>query len=204
MIFRVQHVVRNFFALQHSAEQLGSFHAHRADEDRLRGGMALADFVDHGVVFFAARFVDAVVGVGPRDRAIRRDDGDIQFVDVVEFVRFGFGGAGHAGELVVEPEIILDRDRGEGLRFTIDLDAFLRFDGLVQSIAPAAARHFAAGVFVDDDDFVFLDDVGDVLLEKAIGAQELRDVVNLLGLLVAMLLPLGFHPIFLLVGEQCG
>ena len=173
MIFRVQHGVRNFLALQHSGEQLGSFHAHRADEDRLRGGMALADFVDHGVVFFAARLVDAVVGVGSRDWPIRRDDGDVQFVDVVKLVRLRLGCARHAGKLVVEPEIILNRDRGEGLGFTIDLDAFLRFDGLVQSIAPATPRHFAAGVFVDDDDFVFLDDVSDVLLEKTIGPQEL-------------------------------
>ena len=44
VIFRVQHVVRNFFALQHAAEQLGRFHAHRADEDRLRFGVALAGF----------------------------------------------------------------------------------------------------------------------------------------------------------------
>ena len=60
---------------------------------------------------------------------------------------------------VIEPEIILNRDRGEGLRFAIDLHAFLRFDRLMQSVAPAAARHFAAGVFIDDDDLVFLDDV---------------------------------------------
>ena len=201
MIFRVQNVVRNFFPLQHAAEQLGRFHADRADQNRLDARVAFADFVDDGVVFFAARFVDAIVRIGARDRAIGRDDGDIQFVDVVKFVRLGFGGAGHAGELLIEAEIILDRDRGEGLGFAIDLDAFLRFDRLVQAIAPAAARHFAAGVFVDDDDFVFLDDVGDVLLEKAVGAQQLRDVVDLLGLLVALFLPLGFHPVLLVVGE---
>ena len=80
---------------------------------------------------------------------------------------------GHAGELVIEPEVILNRDRGERLRLAIDLHAFLRFDRLVQAITPASARHFAAGVFVDDDDFVFLDDVGDVLLEQTISAQEL-------------------------------
>ena len=150
-------------------------------------GVALADFVDHGVVFFAPRFVDAVVRVLARDRAIRRDDGDVEFVDVVEFVRLGLGGAGHAGELVVEAEIILDRDRRERLRLAIDLHAFLRLDRLVQAVAPAAARHFAAGVFVDDDDFVFLDDVRDILLEEAVGAEQLRDVVDLLGLRVAML-----------------
>ena len=84
---------------------------------------------------------------------------DVQLVDVVELVRLRLGGAGHAGELVVEAEIILNRDRRERLRFAIDLHAFLRFDRLVQAVAPAAARHFAAGVFIDDDDFVFLDDV---------------------------------------------
>jgi hypothetical protein len=74
---------------------------------------------------------------------------------------------------VIEPEIILDRDGGERLRLAIDLDTLLRFDGLVQSIAPAPARHFAAGVFVHDDDLVLLDDVGDVSLEKAVGAEQL-------------------------------
>ena len=127
-----------------------------------------------------------------RDRSIRRDDSDVEFVDVVEFVRFGFRGAGHAGEFVIKAEIILNRDRGERLRLAIDLHAFLRFDRLVQSIAPAAARHLAAGVFVDDDDFVFLDDVLHVFFEEAVGAEQLRDVVDALGLRVAMLLPLRF------------
>ena len=84
----------------------------------------------------------------------------------MELGRFGFGRAGHAGELLVKPEIILNRDRGERLRFAFDLDAFLGFDRLVQAVAPAAARHLAAGVFVDDDDLVFLDDVLHVLLDK--------------------------------------
>ena len=77
-------------------------------------------------------------------RPIRRDDGDVELVDVVEFVRLGFRRAGHAGELLVKPEIILDRDRGERLRFAIDLHAFLGFDRLVQAVAPAPARHLAA------------------------------------------------------------
>ena len=126
----------------------------------------------------------------------------VQFVNVVKLGRFGFGGAGHAGELLVKPEIILNRDRRQGLRLAIDLHAFLGFDRLVQTIAPAAARHFAAGVFVDDDDLVFLDDVLDVFLEKAVGAQQLRDVVDPLGLRVAMLLALGLLLVLLLVGQR--
>jgi hypothetical protein len=77
----------------------------------------------------------------------------IEVVDLLEFGRFGFRRAGHAGQLLVHAEIILEGDGGERLVFALDLDAFLGFHGLVQTVAPAAARHQAAGEFVDDDDF---------------------------------------------------
>ncbi len=115
-------------------------------------------------------------------RAVRRDDVHVQLVDVVELGGLGFRGAGHAGELLVEAEVILNRDRRERLRLAIDLHAFLGFHRLVQAVAPAPARHFAAGVFVDDHDLVFLDHVLHVLLVKAVGAQQLRDVVDPLRL----------------------
>ena len=120
----------------------------------------------------------------------------------MELIRFGLGRAGHAGELLIKPEIILNRDRGQRLRLAIDLHAFLRFDRLMQSIAPAAARHFASGKFVDDDDFVFLDHVLHIFFEEAVGAEQLRDVVNALGLRVAMLLAFGFLLFFLVVRER--
>ena len=68
---------------------------------------------------------------------------------------------------MVEAEIILNRDRGERLRLALDLDAFLGFDRLMQTVAPAAARHQAARVLVHDDDLVVLHDVLHVLLVKA-------------------------------------
>ena len=71
----------------------------RADQDRLRLRVALLDLVDDRVVFFAARLVDAIVRVFARDRPVGRDDVDVELVDVVKLGRFGFGGAGHAGEL---------------------------------------------------------------------------------------------------------
>ena len=42
--------------------------------------------------------------------------------------------------LPVHAEVVLEGDRGERLVLALDLDAFLRLDGLVQSVAPAAAR----------------------------------------------------------------
>jgi hypothetical protein len=76
----------------------------------------------------------------------------------------------------------LNRDGGERLGLAFDLDAFLGFDGLVQAIAPPAAGHQAAGVFVDDDDLVVLDDVLDILLVKAVGLEQLGNAVDLLRL----------------------
>ena len=108
----------------------------------------------------------------------------------------GFRGAGHAGQLLVEAEIILDRDRRERLRLVLDLDPFLGFDGLVQAIAPAAAGHQAAGVLVDDDDLVVLDDVLHVLLVEAVGPEQLGNGVDPLGLGSSPLLQLVFASTF--------
>ena len=58
-------------------------------------------------------------------------------VDVAELGGLGLGGAGHAGELVVEPEIVLQRDRtASGSR--ADLHALFGLDGLVQPLVAAA------------------------------------------------------------------
>ncbi len=48
------------------------------------------------------------------------------------------------------------------------------------------------GVLIHDDDFVFLDDVLDVFLVKAIGLEQLRNGVDALRLGLEFLLQLGF------------
>ncbi len=75
-----------------------------------------------------------------------------QLVDLLELGGFGFGRTGHAGQLLVHAEVVLEGDGGERLVLALDLDAFLGLDRLVQAVAPAPARHQAAGEFVDDDD----------------------------------------------------
>ena len=178
-----------FLALEHAAEQLAGFDTGGADEHGLSLAVGVLDRLDHGVVLLAPRLVDAVVLVLATHRPVGRDDVDVQVVDVMKLVRLGLRRAGHARELLVEPEIVLNRDRREGLRFAVDLHAFLGLDGLVKAIAPAAAGHLAAGEVIDNDDLVFLDDVLDVLFVEAVGLEKLRDIVDPLGLRVAILLP---------------
>ena len=79
-------------------------------------------------------------------------DHHVEVVDLLELDRFGVRRAGHAGELLVHAEIVLEGDRRERLVLAFDLDVFLGLDRLVQPVAPAPARHQPAGELVDDDD----------------------------------------------------
>ena len=178
----VQHRVDEAGAFQEAGEMLAGFHGHGADQNRAALGMDALDFAEHGLELLALGFVNGVVLVLARTRPVRRDDQHAELVDVEELLRLGFCRAGHAGELQVEAEIILNRDRRVGLRLLLDDGVFLRLDGLVQAIAPAAAGHQAARVLVHDYDFVFLDDILHVLLVKAVGLQELGDDVDALRL----------------------
>src|SRR5580765_8600670 len=154
--------------------------------------MNVFDLVEDGGVFLALGLVNRIVRVLASYGTIGRDDHDAQFVNVEKLAGFGFGGAGHAGYLMIEADIILDRDGRQRLGFALDGDAFFGFNGLVETIAPAAAGHQTASVFVDDDDLVVLNDVLTVFQVKAIGLQQLGDGVNLLCFGLVFLLELGF------------
>ena len=71
---------------------------------------------------------------------VGRDLDDVELVDFGELVRFGHRGAGHAGQLRVQPEIVLERDRSEGLVFRLDRDVFLGLQRLVQPFGEPASR----------------------------------------------------------------
>jgi hypothetical protein len=60
-------------------------------------------------------------------------------------------------------------------------DVLLGLDRLVQAVGPAAAGHDAAGVLVHDDDLALLHDILDVAFVDRIGAQQLRQRVDILG-----------------------
>ena len=138
------------------------------------------DFLDHRVELLALGAVDHVGVLVPDQGAIGGDDDDFQVVDLLEFRRFRFRRAGHAGQFLVHAEIILEGDRGQGLVLTFDLDAFLGLDGLVQAVTPAPAGHQAAGEFVHDDDLAVFHHVIAVQLEERVRFQRLLEVVVVL------------------------
>ena len=69
------------------------------------------------------------------------------------------------------------------LVLALHVHVLLGLDGLVQTLAVAAAEHETAGELVDYDDLAVLDDVVDVALHDAVGLKRLVYVVSEGGVL---------------------
>ncbi len=170
VVARVQHLVLHLLLFQKFGKRLGFLDRGGADEYGLSARRAVLDLDDHRLVFLARRAIDLVVLVDTGDGSIGRNFQHIEAVDVAEFARFRQRRAGHARQLFVHAEVVLEGDRGERLVLRLDLHALLGFERLVQPVRIAAAFHHAAGELVDDDDLVGLDDVVLVFLEELVRA----------------------------------
>ena len=111
-----------------------------------------------------------------------RDDVDLEPVDLIELGLLGLGRSGHARQLVVHPEVVLNGDGGEGLGLSLDLHSFLGLHRLMQSVGPAPAGHDPAGELVHDHHLAFLHQVIHFLLVQHVRLQQLVDDVELLAL----------------------
>ena len=156
--------------LEKSREVFRFLDAHRAHENGLFTLLAFLHKGADGLVLFLCRAIDLIVLVVAYTRDIGGDFHHLQGIDVGEFVGLGHGGAGHAGKLGVETEIILEGDGGQGLVLHLDLHIFLCFEGLMQPIGEAPSFHHAAGKLIDDDHGVVLDQIVHVALKQLVGA----------------------------------
>ena len=183
MLLGIQDAVGDAPLFEEGGQILALFDADRAHEDGLALGMALLDLADDGAVFPGLVLIDRVRPVHAGDGLVRGDLHDVEVVDGHELLFLGKRCAGHAGELPVQAEVVLEGDGGEGLVLPLDLHMLLGLDGLVQALGVPAAQHQAAGVLVHDDDLVVLHHIVDVPAHDAVGLDGLVDVVGEGGVL---------------------
>ena len=175
---RIQHLMLNPAAFQNRRKRLRFLDADRADKHRLATLAAIGDQINDSVVTFLACPVDLVIMIDPFHLDIGRDGGHLEPVDFREFASLGHRRAGHAGQLVIEPEIILERDRGNRLVLGLDLDTLARLDGLMKPFREAPPLHCPAGEFIDDHHLAALDHVMGVALEQLVRPQRLVDMMQ--------------------------
>ena len=126
--------------LEHLGEDLALLDADRADQDRPARLRHLHDLVDDGVELGVLVAEDQVRVVVPDHRAVGGDRDHVKAVDLVELLLLGHGRAGHAGQLVVQAEVVLEGDRGQGHRLALDAQALLGLDRLVEAPPTSAGR----------------------------------------------------------------
>ncbi len=101
-----------------------------------------------------------------------------------------FGGglrrAGHARNLAVHPEVVLDGDLRVGARFFLNKHAFLGFDGLVEPPVVASAMQNTPRKLVHDEHLVVFNHVILVFSEERPGLQGLLKVVHQADILGAI------------------
>ena len=148
------------------------------DEHGLAGLVARGDLALDRRPLAVLGLVDLIVAIGADHRAVRRDLHDRQLVDLHELGGLGQRRAGHPGELRVQAEVVLQRDRREGLVLLLDPHALLGLDGLVQALGPAPALERAAGELVDDLHLVVDHVVVDVALVERLRLERLDQVVD--------------------------
>ena len=134
MLLGVEHVVLQLGLGENAGQQLGIFNRGRTNEHRLTTLVAILNVLDHRHVLFLRGFVHLILTILTGARTIRRNHHGFEVVDFLEFVGFSIGSTGHAGELAVHTEIVLESDRSQCLVLVLDLDLFLGFDGLMQTI----------------------------------------------------------------------
>ncbi len=100
-------------------------------QHRLPGFVASNHVFDNGRKLRLFSAIDNVRLIFADHRHVGWDLDHAEAVNLLELGFLGLRGTGHARELVVHAEVVLQRNRGERLVFVLDLDAFFGFERLV-------------------------------------------------------------------------
>ena len=181
VMLSVEDLVRDAALGKGGRQLLRAFDGDGAHQDRLALGVTALDVVGNGVVLGLDGAVHQVLVVNTLNGLVGGDDLDGQLVDLAELGILGECRTGHAGELVIQTEVVLQGDGGQRLVLLAHEHALFGLDGLMQALGVAAAFHDATGELVDDLDLAVGDHVLLVAMEHVLGLQRLLQVVDQLA-----------------------
>ena len=180
VLLGVEDVVRDAPLVQQTRQQLGLGHRGGADQHGLSQLVAFDDVLDDRVELGLLRLEDEVGLVDPDHVHVGRDGHHGQAVGGGELAGLGLGRAGHAGQLLVHAEVVLQRHRGPGVVLLLDGHALLRLDRLVETVGPPPAFERAPGELVDDLHLPVGDEVVLVPVVEILGRQGLGQLVDVI------------------------
>ena len=180
MMLGIQYRMRNPTALQHSAQRFGCFHGNGSHQHRASQFVQSLYFVNHSIVFFPLGAVNVIFVINAAHRFIGGNNHHIQFVNIPEFLGFGFSRTRHASQFIVQAEIILQGDGGQRLGFPFNFYIFLGFKRLMQSVAVPPAIHNAPGKFINDKHLPVGYHIIHILFKQRIRFKQLIDVMDFL------------------------
>ena len=178
VLLGVEHLVGYALLVEQARQLLGLLDRHGADQHRLAPPAALGDVVGAGLELGVLGLVDEVGPVVADHRPVGGHAHHVQVVGGGELAGLGLGGAGHAGQAVVHPVVVLQGDGGQRLVLLLDGHPLLGLDGLVQPVGPAPPLQHPAGELVDDLHLAALHDVVAVAAVQLLGPQRGLELVH--------------------------
>ena len=183
MELRIQHIMRNVMMLQGRTEFLRLCDRCRADKHRLSLLMQFFDEIPDRSILGPLRLIDEIRIIRTHDRFVRRYNDNRQIIDLDELIFLRLGCTGHPCQLAIHTEIVLERNRGQRLRLTLDLDPFFGLNRLMQTIRIAAAFHKTACELINDNDFTIAHYIITVTFHERFGPQSRGKAVRQLDIL---------------------
>ena len=179
VLLGVENLVGDVALFEEFAELFALLDRNRTDQYRLAFGVPGSYVVGNSVVFRCFGLENQINFVFANQRQVRRNLDHVQSVGGVKFGGLGLGRTGHTSEFLVQPEVVLQRDRGERLILFLDLHAFFGFDRLMQAVAPTPTFKDATGEIVNDLYLAIVDDVFLVAGEEFFGSQRHTELVHI-------------------------
>ena len=131
MLFGVKNMMFDAGFLEHLGDLFGRLDIDGADQNRLPRGMNFLNLPHDGTEFRFFMGIDGIFPIDTSDGLVSRNFNYVDVINFTEFIRFGKTGSGHAGQLFIHTEEVLEGNRRKRLRLTLDGNAFFRFNSLV-------------------------------------------------------------------------